>query len=185
MHNPCTRHARVSARNAAAEWIRRPRGSETGEDVPALDLQARGIERKRAAVENADADIDRQHAAPRTRTRAVSLPLTSASTVVGEIDDGMSSRPRPSGSGSGLEWSALTCRAHRLPAFQFDDDGQPWPLVQPVLRALPAYRSAWQRAFWLVSPNEWLDERVPADALHEGDERVVEAAGHAGAVVIG
>jgi hypothetical protein len=71
------------------------------------------------------------------------------------------------------------------PLFQFDDDGQPWPLVQPVLRALPADRSAWQRAFWLVSPNEWLDERVPADALRIGDERVVEAAGHAGAVAIG
>lgn len=71
------------------------------------------------------------------------------------------------------------------PLFQFDDDGQPWPLMQPVLRALPGDRSAWQRAFWLVAPNEWLDERVPADALREGDERVVEAAQHAGAVVIG
>lgn len=71
------------------------------------------------------------------------------------------------------------------PLFQFDDDGQPWPLMQPVLRSLPADRSAWQRAFWLVSPNEWLDERVPADALRNGDERVIQAAEHAGAVAIG
>lgn len=71
------------------------------------------------------------------------------------------------------------------PLFQFDDDGRPWPLVQPTLKALPADRSAWQRAFWLVSPNEWLDERTPADALRAGDERVVDAAGHAGTPVIG
>lgn len=71
------------------------------------------------------------------------------------------------------------------PLFQFNDDGHPWPLMQPVLKALPADRSAWQRAFWLVSPNEWLDGRVPADALREADAHVVEAAAHAGGVVIG
>lgn len=71
------------------------------------------------------------------------------------------------------------------PLFQFDDDGQPWPLMQPVLRALPADRSAWQRAFWLVSPNEWLGERLPADAVRQGDARAVVAARHAGDVVVG
>ena len=62
------------------------------------------------------------------------------------------------------------------PDFQFDADGQPYPLMREVLRGLPADWSGWQRAFWIVSPNEWLDEGRPLEAIRAGDKAVIEAA---------
>lgn len=71
------------------------------------------------------------------------------------------------------------------PDFQFDADGQPWPLMRDVLKALPADWSGWQRAFWMVSPNEWLDEGLPFEAIRAGDRDVIEAAAEAGRMAIG
>ncbi len=62
------------------------------------------------------------------------------------------------------------------PAFQFDADGQPLKLMEPVLDALPDSFSAWQRAFWFVSPKEDLDGKTPARSVGDGDGRVVETA---------
>jgi len=72
-----------------------------------------------------------------------------------------------------------------FPTFQFDADGQPLPLLQKVLRALPADRSAWQRAFWLVAPNDFLDGARPLDLIREGDPGVIDAAGKEAQPVIG
>ncbi|WP_025051157.1 hypothetical protein [Sulfitobacter noctilucae] len=71
------------------------------------------------------------------------------------------------------------------PRFQFDADGQPLALMEPVLGALPASFTAWQRAFWFVSPKETLDGKTPAEAVRAGDDRVVETARVAGELVAG
>lgn len=71
------------------------------------------------------------------------------------------------------------------PRFQFDADGQPLALMEHVLAALPPSFTAWQRAFWFVSPKETLEGRTPADAVRAGDERVVETARVAGELVAG
>ena len=62
------------------------------------------------------------------------------------------------------------------PVFQFDADGQPLALMKPVLAALPKSFTAWQRAFWFVSPKEALDGETPANAVKAGNVRVVETA---------
>ncbi len=71
------------------------------------------------------------------------------------------------------------------PVFQFDADGQPLALMEPVLAALPKSFTAWQRAFWFVSPKEALDGETPAEAVRAGDERVVETARVASELVAG
>lgn len=63
-----------------------------------------------------------------------------------------------------------------FPAFQFDANGQPLALLKPVLGALPADRSAWQRALWLVAPNEWTRGIAPIEFIRRDDETVLMAA---------
>lgn len=70
-----------------------------------------------------------------------------------------------------------------FPAFQFRE-GRPHPTIKKALAALPARMSSWQRAFWLVSTNGWLDDRAPADALDESHS-VVAAAEREGEEVVG
>ena len=72
-----------------------------------------------------------------------------------------------------------------FPVFQFDADGQPLALMESVLAALPNSFTAWQRAFWFVSPKEALDGKTPAEAARAGDDRVVETARVAGELVAG
>lgn len=62
------------------------------------------------------------------------------------------------------------------PTFQFDPAGQPLAIMTDILSALPADWSAWQRAFWFMAPNEWIDGTAPADALAVHGSSVVEAA---------
>lgn len=70
-----------------------------------------------------------------------------------------------------------------FPAFQFRD-GRPHPAVKPVLAALPPIMSPWQRAFWFVSANGWLADRVPADTLDDATA-VIAAAKREALEVIG
>ncbi len=72
-----------------------------------------------------------------------------------------------------------------FPAFQFDADGQPHPLMKAVLAALPEDMTPWQRAFWLVAPDVQLDGEVPHELVRQGDDRVVAAARDAGRLPIG
>jgi hypothetical protein len=72
-----------------------------------------------------------------------------------------------------------------FPAFQFDADGRPLPLVKEVLAALPEALTPWQTAFWFMAPDPWLDGAPPRDALLRGDPAVVEAARHAGRLPVG
>lgn len=76
---------------------------------------------------------------------------------------------------------ALPVRGRDLfPAFQFDGQGQPLPLMAEVLAALPADLTPWQRAFWFAAPCPALDEALPMDLLARGDRRILDAAARAG-----
>jgi hypothetical protein len=70
-----------------------------------------------------------------------------------------------------------------FPSFQFRD-GRPHPTIKKVLAVLPSGRSPWQRAFWFVSTNGWLEDAAPADRLDEPDA-VVAAARHESLEVMG
>lgn len=70
-----------------------------------------------------------------------------------------------------------------FPAFQFMD-GRPRPAVKAALKALPQSLSAWQRAFWFVSVNGWLDDKAPVDMLDHPDE-IASAAEHERQEVVG
>jgi hypothetical protein len=73
----------------------------------------------------------------------------------------------------------------RFPAFQFDADGRPKPVIARILGVLPASFTPWQTAFWFVTGNGALDGRSPMDALDHRPDDVVRAAGMAGDAVIG
>ena len=71
------------------------------------------------------------------------------------------------------------------PEFQFDEDGQPLKPMQAVLGALPTDFTAWQRAFWFVSPKEELGGKTPEKAMRDGHDRVVEVAKSADQLTVG
>ncbi|EYD74826.1 hypothetical protein Rumeso_03593 [Rubellimicrobium mesophilum DSM 19309] len=71
------------------------------------------------------------------------------------------------------------------PAFQFNPQGQPWPLLATVLAALPSHLSPWQRAYWLVAPDDRLGGETPIARIARSDPQVVEAAHRAGELPIG
>ncbi|MBA5803617.1 hypothetical protein [Rhizobium changzhiense] len=55
-----------------------------------------------------------------------------------------------------------------FPAFQLRD-GRPHPAIKKALAALPENLSPWQRAFWFVSTNGWLNDKAPMDVLDDMD----------------
>lgn len=65
--------------------------------------------------------------------------------------------------------------AEYFPAFQFRDDGRPNPTVKTVLAALPPRLTPWQRAFWFISTNGWLNDKAPADVLDQAEAAVAAA----------
>lgn len=71
------------------------------------------------------------------------------------------------------------------PAFQFQQNGQPYPLIREVNEAFTEDCTEWQRASWLVSPNEWLDGETPVSAIQRNDPKVVDAAAIACEVPVG
>ena len=62
------------------------------------------------------------------------------------------------------------------PAFQFDHEGKPHPVIARVLEALGSQSSEWQLALWFLSSNGWLHGRRPVDLLDTDPEAVAEAA---------
>jgi hypothetical protein len=70
-----------------------------------------------------------------------------------------------------------------FPAFQFRE-GRPHPTIKKALATLPSRLSSWQRAFWFVSTNGWLDDKAPADVLDD-PQSVVAAAEREGEEVVG
>jgi hypothetical protein len=72
-----------------------------------------------------------------------------------------------------VEWHGRTV----FPAFQLTADGQPLPVVAPILAVLRELAlSDWQIATWFVTPTGWLEDRRPADVLGENDAAVLQAA---------
>ncbi|MGO6901597.1 hypothetical protein ACCS96_14410, partial [Rhizobium ruizarguesonis] len=53
---------------------------------------------------------------------------------------------------------------------------RPHPAIKKALVALPENLSPWQRAFWFVSTNGWLDDKAPMDALDDIDAVAAAAA---------
>ena len=66
-----------------------------------------------------------------------------------------------------------------FPAFQFDRDGEPLPVIRRVLEAA-GHRDGWEIALWFTAINGWLDEKRPVDILDKADhaDEIVEAARH-------
>lgn len=62
------------------------------------------------------------------------------------------------------------------PAFQFDPQGRPRPIIADVLAALGTRVGPWQVALWFVSPSGWLDGARPIDRLDDDGESVLDAA---------
>jgi len=62
------------------------------------------------------------------------------------------------------------------PAFQFDNKGQPRPVIARIARALGNQGSEWQLALWLTSSVGWLNAQRPVDLLETDPEAVAEAA---------
>ncbi|MBA85412.1 hypothetical protein ACSSNL_16790 [Thalassobius sp. S69A] len=63
-----------------------------------------------------------------------------------------------------------------FPAFQFDDDGQPYPVMAALLRALPKTWSPWEIGAWFAQRNFTLDGAVPRDLVASADARLIPAA---------
>lgn len=74
-------------------------------------------------------------------------------------------------------WSARQ-RTYVHPECQFDDHGEPLPVVRELLRQLPVAGDdgGWRRVFWLCGPRDALDGRAPADLLASDPGRVLALA---------
>jgi len=98
-------------------------------------------------------EFDRQ-----VEARLLSLPSLTENEVrrnnVDPDDDGLIRLPAPN-------------RAVRLPAFQFNPEGRPWPVLREVNRRLNAAADPWGVACWWVDPHQWL-AASPATLLGEG-----------------
>ena len=62
-----------------------------------------------------------------------------------------------------------------FPAFQFDESGQPLPVIADVLPFL-ARLGEWQRALWFTTRSRALDDAAPVDLLVADPATVVAAA---------
>lgn len=60
----------------------------------------------------------------------------------------------------------------QLPAFQFTDDGAPWPVVQAVNERLDAVADPWGVLCWWVDPHAGLDV-APANLLGQGQDTLL------------
>jgi len=68
-------------------------------------------------------------------------------------------------------------KSELYPAFQFDEDGEPRPVIRRVLEAVGG-RDGWALALWFTAANGWLDDKRPVDLLDEAEreDEIVEAA---------
>ncbi|HSS51246.1 MAG TPA: hypothetical protein VLX28_20075 [Thermoanaerobaculia bacterium] len=66
--------------------------------------------------------------------------------------------------------------AEYFPAYQFDEKGQPLPVIGRVLATLGGESREWELALWFTSANGWVDGRCPVDLLRSEPEEVAQAA---------
>lgn len=65
-----------------------------------------------------------------------------------------------------------------FPAYQFDGEGQPRPVIAQVLSTLGKQSQDWELALWFLSASGWLGEKRPVDLLESDPAAVAEAARH-------
>lgn len=63
-----------------------------------------------------------------------------------------------------------------FPGFQFDEEGQPIPVIAEVIRRLGSRSTEWGMALWFTANNGWLGGRRPVDLLREDPQAVETAA---------
>jgi len=63
-----------------------------------------------------------------------------------------------------------------FPAYQFDEKGQPLPVIARVLATLGRHSREWELALWFTSINGWLNGRRPVDLLHDEPEEIARVA---------
>lgn len=63
-----------------------------------------------------------------------------------------------------------------FPAYQFDEKGQPLPVIAQILSTLGRQSRGWEFALWFTSSNGWVDGRRPVDLLESEPEEVAQAA---------
>jgi hypothetical protein len=66
----------------------------------------------------------------------------------------------------------------RYPAFQFDDDAEPLPIMHSILVDLPKPARSWPLLSWFEAKNVLLGGRKPADVIAQEPEAVLRAARH-------
>jgi len=62
------------------------------------------------------------------------------------------------------------------PAFQFDADGRPLPVISRVLKTFGEGSGSWETALWFTAANGWLGGVRPVDLLAKEPDKVVDAA---------
>ena len=72
-----------------------------------------------------------------------------------------------------------------FPAFQFNAQGKPLPIVAKILEALPDRMTPWDIAGWFVRRNMDLGGVAPRELLADEDPRLVDAAAQAGEGPVG
>ena len=66
---------------------------------------------------------------------------------------------------------------HLLPTFQFDPaTATAYPAMRPLLQLLRPVFDGTELALWFVTPNDWLDDQSPAQAMHARLSLVLMAA---------
>ena len=123
------------------------------------------------------ADIDREIARKNAELRARYLRTTELYTA--EDIQGPSSEWKREGRIFAIQHDGKDL----FPAFQFAD-GQPLPIIQKILEALPDYLSPWQTAFWFESGNGWLGGEIPQECL-KNESEVIDAAEQLSSPTIG
>lgn len=74
-----------------------------------------------------------------------------------------------------VSWDGATV----YPGFQFDDVGQPLPVVAEVVAVVGDRLAGWELALWFTGASFWLDGDRPVDLLRTAPADVVDAARYA------
>jgi hypothetical protein len=67
--------------------------------------------------------------------------------------------------------------AELFPAYQFDKNGRPLPVIARVLASLGRQSRSWELALWFLGANGWLDnDKRPVDLLWSAPDEVAQVA---------
>jgi hypothetical protein len=99
-----------------------------------------------------------------------------AKRVVGRPGEVLSSETVGQWKRQGLVFTVCHQGRSVYPAFQFDEEGRPRPVVADVLTTLGQQSQGWELALWFTSVNGWVDGCRPVDLLNSEPEEVALAA---------